>query len=82
MKKNRRCYTRQFVLQLGSQFRGLLRVCDTSYKKRCVTYWPEIKMSHNDSVGVFVVRSRTDFHFSQQLRQKAFKTCSFLVMLH
>ena len=43
-----------------------------------VTY-PEMNMSRN----VFVARSRTNFYFSQRLRQqKNCETCSFQGMLH
>ena len=44
---------------------------------------PELKMSRNIFVAVIVARSRTDFYFSQRLRQqKNCETCSFQSMLH
>ena len=43
----------------------------------------EMNMSRNVFVVVTVARSRTDFYFSQRLRQqKNCKTCSFQSMLH
>ena len=74
-----RCYTRQFFLELVSQFRCAVAT-QVAESLPSVTF-PKINMSRNVFVAVIIARSRTDFYFWQQLRQqKNCETCSFQSM--
>ena len=65
--------SRNFVAPLRHKLHGSLR---------SVTC-PEMNMSRNVFVAVTVARSRTNFYFSQRLRQQQnWETCSFQGMLH
>ena len=76
----RLCYTRQFVLQVFSQFPFV--VPTQVYIPLPGVAFPEMSMTRDLFVAVTVAR-RTVFYFSQRLRQqKNCDICSFRGMLH
>ena len=76
-----RCYTRHFSCNLSRNFVAPLR--HKLHGSLPSVTCPEMNVSRNVFVAVTVARSRTNFYFSQRLReQKQCETCSFQGMLH
>ena len=71
----RQCYTRQFTLMLVSLFVAALRDKLNETLRR-ITYL-EMNLSRSIFAAVTAARNRTDFYFSQRLRQQQ-QSCATL----